>query len=90
MSESRLSVLVVGQDSPGGIGTFIHQVTNDPWLRERADIEYLPTPIPVKWAGLVGEYGPDFNVVVILEKDGQLHTLIEWQFLYPLKQEEPG
>jgi serine beta-lactamase-like protein LACTB len=45
-----------------------------------------PEPIPAKWQGLLGEYGPDFNVLVILEKDGQLHALIEWQFLYPLKE----
>lgn len=45
-----------------------------------------PRPLPEKWQGLLGEYGPDFNVLVILEKDGQLHTLIEWQFLYPLKE----
>lgn len=45
-----------------------------------------PAPSPAKWAGLIGEYGPDFNVLVILEKDGALHALIEWQFLYPLKE----
>ncbi len=45
-----------------------------------------PAPVADKWAGLIGEYGPDFNVLCILEKDGQLHTLIEWVFLYPLKE----
>ncbi len=45
-----------------------------------------PKPLPAKWQGLIGEYGPDFNVLFILEKDGQLYTLIEWQFLYPLKE----
>lgn len=45
-----------------------------------------PKPCPAKWLGLLGEYGPDFNVLVILEKDGLLHALIEWQFLYPLKE----
>ncbi|MBI1832493.1 MAG: beta-lactamase family protein, partial [Planctomycetes bacterium] len=45
-----------------------------------------PPPCPAKWQGLIGEYGPDFNVLYILEKDGQLHTLIEWGFLYPLKE----
>jgi CubicO group peptidase (beta-lactamase class C family)/D-alanyl-D-alanine dipeptidase len=45
-----------------------------------------PKTVPAKWEGLLGEYGPDFNVLVILEKDGQLHALIEWQFLYPLKE----
>jgi CubicO group peptidase (beta-lactamase class C family)/D-alanyl-D-alanine dipeptidase len=45
-----------------------------------------PMPSPAKWDGLLGEYGPDFNTLVILERDGQLHTLIEWQYLYPLKE----
>ncbi len=45
-----------------------------------------PQPVPAKWAGLLGEYGPDFNVTVIFEKDGQLWTQIEWAFLYPLKE----
>lgn len=45
-----------------------------------------PAPCPVKWDGLLGEYGPDFNTLVILEKDGQLYTQIEWQYLYPLKE----
>jgi D-alanyl-D-alanine dipeptidase/CubicO group peptidase (beta-lactamase class C family) len=46
-----------------------------------------PPSIPANWAGLIGEYGPDHNVLVILEKDGQLHALIEWQFLYPLREQ---
>ncbi len=46
-------------------------------------------PLPSKWEGLLGEYGPDFNVLTILEKDGALHALIEWVFLYPLKEVGP-
>jgi serine beta-lactamase-like protein LACTB len=45
-----------------------------------------PVPCPEKWHGLLGEYGPDYNTLVILEKDGVLYTLIEWEFLYPLKE----
>jgi D-alanyl-D-alanine dipeptidase len=45
-----------------------------------------PTPAPEKWRGLIGEYGWDHNTLFILEKDGQLHALIEWFFLYPLEQ----
>jgi serine beta-lactamase-like protein LACTB len=45
-----------------------------------------PAPAPAKWSGLFGEYGPDHNVLVILEKEGRLHALIEWQFLYPLEE----
>jgi D-alanyl-D-alanine dipeptidase len=46
-----------------------------------------PAPSPAKWAGLIGEYGWDHNTLYILEKDGKLHALIEWFFLYPLTEE---
>lgn len=46
-----------------------------------------PAAIPDKWRGLIGEYGWDHNTLFILEKDGKLHALIEWFFLYPLKEE---
>ena len=46
-----------------------------------------PQPLPAKWAGLIGEYGWDHNTLFILEKDGKLHALIEWFFLYPLEEE---
>ncbi len=46
-----------------------------------------PAPPPERWLGLIGEYGWDHNVLYILEKDGKLHALIEWFFLYPLEEE---
>jgi CubicO group peptidase (beta-lactamase class C family)/D-alanyl-D-alanine dipeptidase len=46
-----------------------------------------PGPLPEKWVGLIGEYGWDHNTLYILEKDGRLHALIEWVFLYPLTEE---
>jgi CubicO group peptidase (beta-lactamase class C family)/D-alanyl-D-alanine dipeptidase len=45
-----------------------------------------PAPVPGKWTGLIGEYGWDHNILYILERDGQLYTLIEWAFLYPLTE----
>jgi CubicO group peptidase (beta-lactamase class C family)/D-alanyl-D-alanine dipeptidase len=45
-----------------------------------------PQPCPQRWLGLIGEYGWDHNTLYILEKDGKLHALIEWFFLYPLKE----
>ncbi|MFQ6114526.1 MAG: M15 family metallopeptidase, partial [bacterium] len=48
-----------------------------------------PKPVPEKWRGLIGEYGWDHNTLYILEKDGQLHALIEWFFLYPLQELTP-
>jgi hypothetical protein len=36
-----------------------------------------PLPAPKRWRGLIGEYGPDHKVLIILEKDGQLHALFK-------------
>jgi D-alanyl-D-alanine dipeptidase len=33
-----------------------------------------PKPAPAPWRGLIGEYGPDNEIVYILEKDGKLHA----------------
>ena len=41
---------------------------------------------PQRWMGLIGEYGWDHDVLFILEKEGRLHALIEWFFLYPLEE----
>lgn len=31
-----------------------------------------PAPPPARWLGLIGEYGPDDDILIILEKDGKL------------------
>jgi CubicO group peptidase (beta-lactamase class C family)/D-alanyl-D-alanine dipeptidase len=38
------------------------------------------------YAGLIGEYGWDHDVLYIREKDGKLNALIEWFFEYPLRR----
>ena len=38
------------------------------------------------FAGLIGEYGWDHDVLYIREKDGKLNALIEWFFEYPLER----
>jgi D-alanyl-D-alanine dipeptidase len=48
-----------------------------------------PAEPPERWRGIIGEYGWDHNVLVVLEQDGVLCALIEWFFLYPLKEEGP-
>lgn len=50
----------------------------------------LPAAAPERWAGLIGEYGWDHNVLYILEREGRLHALIEWFFLYPLEELSEG
>jgi CubicO group peptidase (beta-lactamase class C family)/D-alanyl-D-alanine dipeptidase len=46
-----------------------------------------PKEPPEHFRGLIGEYGWDHNTLFIFEKDGKLHALIEWFFIYPLVQE---
>ena len=37
-----------------------------------APAQTKPSPAPARWRGLIGEYGPDDDIVLILEKDGKL------------------
>lgn len=46
----------------------------------------LPAEVPVRWQGLIGEYGWDHNMMYVLERGGRLHALIEWFFDYPLTE----
>ena len=48
-----------------------------------------PAPSPEHFRDLIGEYGWDHNVLYIYEDGGQLHTLIEWFFRYPLTEVVP-
>jgi D-alanyl-D-alanine dipeptidase len=43
-----------------------------------------PSPAPARWKGLIGEYGPDYDTLYILEKDGKLHALVGWFEYDPL------
>jgi D-alanyl-D-alanine dipeptidase len=36
-----------------------------------------PLPAPERWRGLIGEYGPDNDILIILEKDGRLCALFK-------------
>jgi serine beta-lactamase-like protein LACTB len=62
------------------------RIRND--VYERAEVP-KPDPPPVKWFGLIGEYGWDHDILYILERDGKLNALIEWFALYPLTEESP-
>ncbi|MFL5340680.1 MAG: M15 family metallopeptidase, partial [Gemmataceae bacterium] len=50
----------------------------------------VPAAPPPRWAGLIGEYGEDHDILVIHERDGRLFALIEWFFMYPLTEESPN
>src|SRR6266852_4381754 len=45
-----------------------------------------PLPAPARWRGLIGEYGPDNDILLILEKDGKLCALFKRVELDPLDE----
>ena len=45
-----------------------------------------PQPAPVRWRGLIGEYGWDHDILYVFERDGKLWALIEWFEFDPLEQ----
>jgi CubicO group peptidase (beta-lactamase class C family)/D-alanyl-D-alanine dipeptidase len=57
---------------------------DDAWFERKTLAK--PAPCPERWRGFIGEYGPDYDVLYILEKDGKLHVQIEWFFDYPLEE----
>lgn len=53
------------------------------WQRVESE---KPADTPQRWQGLVGEYGWDHNTLYIFEDRGQLYSLIEWFYYYPLTE----
>jgi D-alanyl-D-alanine dipeptidase len=44
---------------------------------QSATAQTKPAPPPTRWLGLIGEYGPDNDILIILEKDGKLCALFK-------------
>src|SRR5438128_10489669 len=49
-----------------------------------------PLPAPARWRGLIGEYGPDDDILIILEKDGRLCALFKRKDLDVLDEVSRG
>jgi serine beta-lactamase-like protein LACTB len=45
-----------------------------PTLAQAVTIPPKPAPAPARWRGLIGEYGPDDNILIISEGEGKLHA----------------
>jgi CubicO group peptidase (beta-lactamase class C family)/D-alanyl-D-alanine dipeptidase len=56
------------------------------YLRDTPPQPAQPKP---EWRSLIGEYGWDYDVLYIFEKDGQLWSLIEWFEFAPLEPVAP-
>jgi D-alanyl-D-alanine dipeptidase len=57
-----------------------------PCLAQSIRIGPKPAPAPARWRGLIGEYGPDDNTLIILEKDGKLCALFRRKELEQLDE----
>ncbi|HZS61874.1 MAG TPA: serine hydrolase [Gemmatimonadaceae bacterium] len=68
---------------PLGYGVVVNRDTL--W---RAEVPQ-PTGINARWAGLIGEYGWDYNSLIILERGGRLMALVDWFQEYPLTEVGP-
>jgi D-alanyl-D-alanine dipeptidase len=51
-----------------------------------APAQARPLPAPARWRGLIGEYGPDNDILLILEKDGKLCALFKRTDYEPLNE----
>jgi CubicO group peptidase (beta-lactamase class C family)/D-alanyl-D-alanine dipeptidase len=58
-------------------------------LAYRRAEDVKPPQAPERWMGLIGEYGSDHNILYVFEREGKLHALVEWFFLYPLEELGP-
>ena len=46
----------------------------------------MPKTVSSSWNGVIGEYGPDYDILYVYERDTRLWALIEWFFPYPLTE----
>jgi len=53
----------------------------------KVEVKEEKNKFPTEWRELLGEYGPDFNIMKVYVKDGRLIVLIEWFYEYPLLPE---
>src|SRR5687767_5191216 len=61
-----------------GIGCFASFATSPPETFSQSVLATAkPAPAPARWRGLIGEYDPDDNILIILEKDGRLWALFK-------------
>ena len=61
---------------------------NRNFYKKANETEREKLSIPLLWNRLIGEYGPDYNIMKVYEKDGKLTVLIEWFYEYPLDHVE--
>ena len=74
-----LSLIASRADAP-------HRARSFPGTGQLSSPSSKPAAPPKRWLGLIGEYGPDDDILVILEKDGKLFALFKRTQLEPLEE----
>ena len=91
---ARGDTLVVDDPVFGAGSRFLPNADSATWLRAGDDFRDtlvrvdrgMPPAARTQWHGVIGEYGPDYDILYIYERDNRLWALIEWFFPYPLTE----
>src|SRR5437879_2580801 len=67
----------------------IQHPSNFPATLQSNSSSSRPAPAAARWRGLIGEYGTGDDLVIVLEKDGQLFALFGFEYS-PLKEISRG
>ena len=91
---ARGDTLVVDDPVFGTGARFLPNADSASWLRTGDALldtlfrvnHGMPGAAAQPWRGLIGEYGPDYDILYVYERDNRLWALIEWFFPYPLTE----
>lgn len=83
----QLSIVVSGNDAPE-----VSLAVNGQVYRKHDEFSLTTRPDPPQPAlqRLLGHYGDESSPLVVFERHGQLHALLEWAYYYPLLDLDAG
>jgi D-alanyl-D-alanine dipeptidase len=76
-----LIAAVISTASKAAISPSLHSQEN---TQSTATAQAKPLPVPARWLGLIGEYGPDDDILIIYEEEGRLSALFKRVEFYPV------
>ena len=71
------AITVAASSAASGLRVSATLQTQRSPIQSSASAQPKPPPAPARWRGLIGEYGPDNDIIIILEKDGRLWALFK-------------
>jgi D-alanyl-D-alanine dipeptidase len=79
-----IALITSNSSSAGKLSASLQPQQNT--AQSSAPAQAKPLPAPARWRGLIGEYGPDNDILLILEKDGKLCALFKRVEFAPLDE----